>query len=232
MVVSNFTQMNFGLLFQKWSLGTQSFCKVWDKLDTWLNNYGPISSQSIQISCISERAARIAKITIFSTPRELKNHLWGNSDDFRHSGVKFHKQMNFGLLFQKWSLGTQESFCKVSDQLDTCVNNCTCIFTRHQPRLFLKALLVLGLPLPISFKSLHAAWKLALLFLNSASFVMSNLFSVPFRCLLMECLNASSEFTLYSDPSFCLIDVEGAQECVQIIGGKILEFTAGTVSSF
>ena len=65
---------------------------------------------------------------------------------------------NFGLLFQKWSLGTQESFCKVSDQLDTqlnnygliswhtssinCVNNCTFIFTRHQPRLFLKALLV------------------------------------------------------------------------------------------
>ena len=56
-----------------------------------------------------------------------------------------------GLLFQKWSLG------KVSDQLDTrlnnyglisrhtsinCVNNCTFMFTRHQPRLFLKALLV------------------------------------------------------------------------------------------
>ena len=69
----------------------------------------------------------------------------------------FTKQ-NFGLLFQKWSLDTQESFCKVSDQLDTllynygliswhtssinCVNNCTFIFTRHQPRLFLKALLV------------------------------------------------------------------------------------------
>ena len=68
------------------------------------------------------------------------------------------QKMNFGLLFQKWSLGTQESFCKVSDQLDTwlnnyglisrhtsginCVNNCTFIFTRHQPRLFLKALLV------------------------------------------------------------------------------------------
>ena len=69
-----------------------------------------------------------------------------------------HKN-NFGLLFQKWSLCTQESFCKVSDQLDTqlnnyglisrhtsinCVNNCTFIFTRHQPRLFLKALLVIN----------------------------------------------------------------------------------------
>ena len=53
-----------------------------------------------------------------------------------------HTKKNFGLLFQKISLGTQESFCKVSDLLDTCVNNCTCIFTRHQPRLFLKALLV------------------------------------------------------------------------------------------
>ena len=46
MVVSNFTKkMNFGLLFQKWSLGTQeSFCKVWDQSDTQLNNYGLISS--------------------------------------------------------------------------------------------------------------------------------------------------------------------------------------------
>ena len=66
---------------------------------------------------------------------------------------------NFGLLFQIFSFGTQESFCKDSDQLDTrlnyygiirrhtssitCVNNYTCIFTRHQPRLsFNKALLV------------------------------------------------------------------------------------------
>ena len=31
--------------------------------------------------------------------------------------------MNFGLLFQKWFLGTQESFCNVSDQLDTQLNN-------------------------------------------------------------------------------------------------------------
>ena len=81
-----------------------------------------------------------------------------NSGHIRHGGVKFHTKMNSGLLFQKWSLGTQESFCKVSDQLDTwlnnyglisrhnyslnCVNNCTFIFKRHQPRLFLKALLV------------------------------------------------------------------------------------------
>ena len=73
--------------------------------------------------------------------------------------------MNFGLLFQKWSLGTQESFCKVSDQLDTwlnnyglisrhnssinCVNNCTFIFKRHQPRLFLKALQVITMTLTL-----------------------------------------------------------------------------------
>ena len=32
---------NFGLLYQKWSLGTQeSFCKVWDQSFTRLNNYG------------------------------------------------------------------------------------------------------------------------------------------------------------------------------------------------
>ena len=55
----------------------------------------------VKISCISETAARIAKITIFSTPRGLRNHYWGNSDDFRHGGVKFHTKMNFGLLFQK-----------------------------------------------------------------------------------------------------------------------------------
>ena len=42
--------MNFGLLFQKWSLGTQKlFCKVLDQLDTQLNNYGLISSQSMLI---------------------------------------------------------------------------------------------------------------------------------------------------------------------------------------
>ena len=50
MVVSNFTKMNFGLLFQKLSLGTQKlFCKVLDQLDTRLNNYGLISSQSMLI---------------------------------------------------------------------------------------------------------------------------------------------------------------------------------------
>ena len=69
------------------------------------------------------------------------------------------QKKEFWPTFQKWSLGTQESFCKVSDQLDTrlnnyglisrhtssinCINNCICIFTRHQPRIFLKAILVL-----------------------------------------------------------------------------------------
>ena len=48
-----------------------------------------------QFSCISETAARIAKITIFSTPGGLRN------DHFRHGGVKFHTKMNFGLLFRK-----------------------------------------------------------------------------------------------------------------------------------
>ena len=123
--------MNFGLLFQKWSLGTQKlFCKVLDQLDTRLNNYGLISSQSMLIyhlklknSCISKTAARIAKITIFSTPGGLRNHQLGNFDHIRHGGVKFHKKMNFGLLFQKWSLGTQKLFCKVLDQLDTRLNN-------------------------------------------------------------------------------------------------------------
>ena len=37
---------------------------------------------------------------------------------YRHGGVKFHTKMNFGLLFLKWSLGTQESSCKVLDQQD------------------------------------------------------------------------------------------------------------------
>ena len=42
-------------------------------------------------------------------------------------------------------------------------------------------------------------------FLNSASFVMSNLFPVPFRVSIDGiCLNASSGFTLYSDPRFCM----------------------------
>ena len=76
-----------------------------DQLDTRLNNYGLVNSQSmpfkVKISCISETAARIAKITIFSTPRGLMNHLLGNFDHIRHGGVKFHTKMNFGLLFQK-----------------------------------------------------------------------------------------------------------------------------------
>ena len=42
--------MNFGLLFQKLSLGTQKlFFKVLDQLDTRFNNYGLISSQSMLI---------------------------------------------------------------------------------------------------------------------------------------------------------------------------------------
>ena len=125
MVVSNCTT-NFGLLFQKWSLGTQeSFCKVWDQLDTRLNNYGLISSQSMLTyhlmlkSAVSwETAARIAyHLMLISAVSQIL------SDDFRHGGVKFNKKNNFGLLFQKWSLGTQESFCKVSDQLYTRLNN-------------------------------------------------------------------------------------------------------------
>ena len=51
MVVSNFTNKNFGLLFQK-SLGTQeSFCKVSDRLDNRLNNYGLISRHTSSINC-------------------------------------------------------------------------------------------------------------------------------------------------------------------------------------
>ena len=32
----------------------------------------------------------------------------GNSDHIRHGGVKFHTEMNFGLVLQKWSMGTQD----------------------------------------------------------------------------------------------------------------------------
>ena len=135
--------MNFGLLFQKWSLGTQKlFCKVLDQLDTRLNNYGIISSQSMLIYHL----------------KWLNESLIGQFWPYMAWWYQISQNKNFGLLFQKWSLGTQESFCKVSDQLDTqlnnygliswhtssinCVNNCTFIFTRHQPHLFLKALLV------------------------------------------------------------------------------------------
>ena len=91
-------------------------------------------------------------------PKVLKESLIGQFWPYKAWWYQISQNENFGLLFQKWSLGTQESFCKVSDQLDTqlnnygliswhtasinCVNNCTFIFTRHQPRLFLKALLV------------------------------------------------------------------------------------------
>ena len=97
---------------------------------------------------------------------------------------------NFGLLFQKWYLGTQESFCKVSDQLDTqlnnygliswhtaiinCVNNCTFIFTRHQPRLFLKALLVFKLCLHFT------RWfRIRLIHTNITAFILRN--TITFR---------------------------------------------------
>ena len=86
--------------------------------------------------------------------------------------------MNFGLLFQKWSLGTQESFCKVLDQLDTqlnnygliswhtssinCVNNCRFIFTRHQPRLFLKALLVWNVFALVDCMCMEDVWNVNL----------------------------------------------------------------------
>ena len=54
----NTQKKNFGLLFQKWSLGTQeSFCKVWDHLDTRLNNYSLISSQSMLIYHLKLKSA-------------------------------------------------------------------------------------------------------------------------------------------------------------------------------
>ena len=105
----------------------------------------------VKISCIAE--------TVWSDRK--------NNDIFDPRGTilgmvgwHFTKQKKRWPTFpKKWSLGTQESFWKVSDQLDSrlsnyglisrhtssinCVNNCTLIFTRHQPRLFLKALLVL-----------------------------------------------------------------------------------------
>ena len=134
MVVSNFTQKWTLVYFSKhdpWA-PRGSFAKFQTNFDTRLNNYGLISSQSMLIYHLKLKSAVSQK---------------------RHGCVKFHTKKNFGLLFQKWSLG------KVSDQLDTrlikhyglisrhtsinCVNNCTFIFTRHQPRLFLKALLVI-----------------------------------------------------------------------------------------
>ena len=132
MVVSNFTtKMNFGLLFQKWSLGTQKlFCKVLDQLDTRLNNYGLISSQSMLIYHLKLKkqlylgnGCSDRKNNDIFDPRGLRNHQLGNFDHIRHGGVKFRQKMNFGLLFQKWSLGTQKLFCKVLDQLDTRLNN-------------------------------------------------------------------------------------------------------------
>ena len=165
MVVSNFTKKkNFGLLFQKLSLGTQKlFCKVLDQLDTRLNNYGLISSQSMLIYHLKKQmylgnGCSDRKNNDIFDPKGLKESIIGQFWPYKAWWYQISQNKNFGLLFQKWSLGTQESFCKISDQLDTqsdnygliswhtasinCVNNCTFIFTRHLPRLFLKALLV------------------------------------------------------------------------------------------
>ena len=94
--------MNFGLLFQKWSLGTQKlFCKVLDQLDTLLNNYGLINSQSMLIYHL-----------------KLKQLYLGNGCSDRKNNNIFDPRGGWGII------------------------NWTFIFTRHQPRLFLKALLV------------------------------------------------------------------------------------------
>ena len=62
--------MNFGLFFQKWSLGTQeSFCKVGDQLDTRLNNYGLISSKSILIISSNEVFGDIMVLASPQRPR-------------------------------------------------------------------------------------------------------------------------------------------------------------------
>ena len=95
----------------------------------------------------------------------VKESLIGHFLPYRAWWCQISQNKNFGLFFQK-SLGTQESFCKVSDRLDkrlnnyglisrhtssiNCVNNCTFIFTRHQPRLFLKALLVMYMSTDLS----------------------------------------------------------------------------------
>ena len=72
-------------------------------------------------------------------------------------GVKFNTKRNFGLLskndpwtpksrsanFQYTRLNNYGLISRHTSSIN-CVNNCTCIFTRHQPRLFLKALLGLN----------------------------------------------------------------------------------------
>ena len=62
----------------------------------------------VKNSCISETAARIAKITIFSTPAGLRNHQLGNFDHIRHGGVKFHKKNELWPTFPKMILGHPE----------------------------------------------------------------------------------------------------------------------------
>ena len=80
----------------------------------------------------------------------------GYSDDFRHGCVKFHQKITLAYFsknnpwakFQtNWILGYLNNYGLISRHTSiNCVNNCTFIFTRHQPCLFLKALLVLRLP--------------------------------------------------------------------------------------
>ena len=119
MVVS--PKKNFGLLFQRWSLGTQeSFCKNNDILD----------------------------------PRGLKESLFGQFWPYKHGGVKFHKTKTIAYFSKNpWAPKSCSAKCQdtrlnnyglISKHTSSinCVNNSTFIFTRHQPRLFLKALLV------------------------------------------------------------------------------------------
>ena len=122
--------MNFGLLFQKWSLGTQKlFCKVLDQLDTRLNNYGLISSQSMLIyhlklkTAVSRNGCSDRKNNDIFRPQGVNESLISQFWPYKAWWCQISQKMNFGLLFQKWSLGTQKLFCKVLDQLDTRLNN-------------------------------------------------------------------------------------------------------------
>ena len=130
----------------------------------WIISSVTISSQSMLIYHLNLKQLYLGngcsnrKNNDIFDPRGVEESLIGQFWPYKAWWCKISPKMNFGLLFKKWYLGTQESFCKVSDQLDTrlnnyglisrhtsginCVNNCAFIFTRHQPRLFLKALLV------------------------------------------------------------------------------------------
>ena len=92
MMVSNFTKNELWSTFPKndpWAPRSHSV-KFEKKSDTWLNNYGLISSQSMLIYHLKLKSPY--------------NAWWCQISP---------KKKNFGLLFQKLSLG------KVSDQLDT-----------------------------------------------------------------------------------------------------------------